>query len=49
MGVMRDMPLQKYLTDARICLYTGDGAGDLKLSIAEALVNYRRPSMMAAE
>jgi alkylation response protein AidB-like acyl-CoA dehydrogenase len=49
MGVMRDMPLQKYLTDARICLYTGDGASDLKLSIAEALVNYRRPSMLAAE
>ena len=25
MGVMRDMPLQKYIHDARICLHTGDG------------------------
>ena len=51
MGVMRDMPLQKYLTDARICLYSGDGLSDAKLRIAEALANYRRPStpMLAAE
>ena len=25
MGVMRDMPLQKYVHDALICLHTGDG------------------------
>ena len=25
MGVMRDMPLQKYVHDARICLHSGDG------------------------
>jgi alkylation response protein AidB-like acyl-CoA dehydrogenase len=49
MGVMRDMPLQKYITDARICLYAGDGASDAKLRIAEALGGYRRPSMLAAE
>jgi alkylation response protein AidB-like acyl-CoA dehydrogenase len=51
MGVMRDMPLQKYITDARICLYSGDGMSDAKLRIAEALAGYRRPSapLLAAE
>jgi alkylation response protein AidB-like acyl-CoA dehydrogenase len=51
MGVMRDMPLWKYIHDARICLHTGDGNADARLRIAEALVNYRRPStpMLAAE
>ncbi len=51
MGVMRDMPLQKYINDARICLYSGDGASDAKLRIAEALAGYRRSSapMLAAE
>jgi alkylation response protein AidB-like acyl-CoA dehydrogenase len=49
MGVMRDMPLQKYITDARICLYAGDGISDARLRIAEALTNYRRPAMLAAE
>ena len=47
MGVMRDMPLQKYLRDARVCLHTGDGAGDAKLRIAEALVGYRHPPATA--
>ena len=42
MGVMRDMPLQKYIHDAMICLHTGDGNADDKLRIAEALVGYRR-------
>ena len=42
MGVMRDMPLQKYLTDARICLYSGDGLSDAKLRIAEALAGFTR-------
>jgi hypothetical protein len=47
---MRDMPLQKYIHDAMICLHSGDGNADDKLHIAEALVNYRRgPSMLAAE
>ena len=50
MGVMRDMPLQKYVHDARICLYAGDGTADARLRIAEALANHRRgPSMLAAE
>ena len=50
MGVMRDMPLQKYLNDARICLHTGNGTTDARLRIAEALAGYRRgPSMLAAE
>jgi len=51
MGVMRDMPLQKYVQDARICLHTGPGNGDAKLRIAEALTGYRRPaaSALAAE
>lgn len=50
MGVMRDMPLQRYIHDAMICLHTGDGNADDTLRIAEALSNYRRgPSMLAAE
>jgi alkylation response protein AidB-like acyl-CoA dehydrogenase len=50
MGVMRDMPLQKYIHDALICLHTGDGNADDKLRIAEILANYRRgPTMLAAE
>jgi len=44
MGVMRDMPLQKYVHDARVCLHTGNGASDAKLRIAEAILRYRRPS-----
>jgi alkylation response protein AidB-like acyl-CoA dehydrogenase len=50
MGVMRDMPLQKYVTDARICLHHADTA-DAKLRIAEALAGYRRPvtAAVAAE
>ncbi|HVV60134.1 MAG TPA: acyl-CoA dehydrogenase family protein [Pseudolabrys sp.] len=42
MGVMRDMPLQKYVNDARVCLHSGDGNTDAKLRIAEALAGYRR-------
>jgi short/branched chain acyl-CoA dehydrogenase len=52
MGVMRDMPLQKYVHDARICLYAGVGTGEAKLRIAEALASYRRPAgaaVLAAE
>ena len=47
MGVMRDMPMQKYVHDARICLHSGDGNRDARLRIAEALVGYRRPSIAA--
>jgi len=51
MGVMRDMPLQKYVRDALICLHSGAGNGDAKLRIAEVLAGYRRPAtpMLAAE
>jgi alkylation response protein AidB-like acyl-CoA dehydrogenase len=50
MGVMRDMPLQKYIHDARICLYSGDGNADARLRIAEGLANHRRgPHALAAE
>jgi hypothetical protein len=51
MGVMRDMPLQKYVNDARVCLHSGDGVTDAKLRIAETLAGYRRSTSgaMAAE
>jgi alkylation response protein AidB-like acyl-CoA dehydrogenase len=48
MGVMRDMPLQKYVHDARICLHSGAGNSETKLRIAEALASYRRPPGAAA-
>jgi alkylation response protein AidB-like acyl-CoA dehydrogenase len=41
MGVMRDMPLQKYIHDAFICLRSGDGNADTKLRIAETLAGFR--------
>jgi alkylation response protein AidB-like acyl-CoA dehydrogenase len=40
MGVMRDMPPQKYIHDTRMFLHTGDGSTDAKLRIAEALAGY---------
>jgi alkylation response protein AidB-like acyl-CoA dehydrogenase len=48
MGVMRDMPLHKYVHDARACLHSGAGASEAKLRIAEALARYRRPAAPAA-
>jgi alkylation response protein AidB-like acyl-CoA dehydrogenase len=42
MGVMRDMPLTKYVRDALIFLHSGNGAGDTKLRIAEALAGFER-------
>jgi len=42
MGVMRDMPLQKYVHDARVCLHSGDGNGDARLRLAEVIARYRR-------
>jgi alkylation response protein AidB-like acyl-CoA dehydrogenase len=48
MGVMRDMPLQRYVHDALICLHAGHGATDAKLEIAEALAGYRRYPAAAA-
>jgi alkylation response protein AidB-like acyl-CoA dehydrogenase len=50
MGVMRDMPLQKYLHDARVCQHAGDGNREARLRIAEHIAGYRRgPAAMAAE
>lgn len=42
MGVMRDMPLWKYIRDARMCLHAGTGVSDAKLVIAEAISGFRR-------
>jgi hypothetical protein len=42
MGVMRDMPLAKYIHDARVCQHSGDGNTDAKLRVAEELAGYRR-------
>ena len=48
MGVMRDMPLQKYVQDARICLHSGHGPREARLRIAEALARYQRPALPVA-
>jgi alkylation response protein AidB-like acyl-CoA dehydrogenase len=42
MGVMRDMPLQKYIHDARVCQHTGDGNSEARLRLAEVIAGYRR-------
>ena len=42
MGVMRDMPLWKYIRDARMLLHAGAGVADTKLAIAEAISGFRR-------
>jgi acyl-CoA dehydrogenase len=44
MGVMRDLPMQKYVHDARVCLHSGEGSADAKLRLAEVLAGYRRPA-----
>ena len=52
MGVMRDMPLCKYVHDALVCLHSRVGNGEAKLRIGEALAGYRRPpsaAVLAAE
>ena len=43
MGVMRDMPLQKYVHDSMVFLHTDDADGAAKLAIAEAVAGYTRP------
>jgi alkylation response protein AidB-like acyl-CoA dehydrogenase len=48
MGVMKDMPLQKYVHDALICLHSGAGNTDAKLRIAEVLAGFRRPGAATA-
>jgi alkylation response protein AidB-like acyl-CoA dehydrogenase len=42
MGVMRDMPAQKYIHDARVFLHSGSGVSDARLRVAEALAGFRR-------
>ena len=37
MGVMRDMPLHKYVHDARVCLHSGEGSSGARLHVAEAI------------
>jgi alkylation response protein AidB-like acyl-CoA dehydrogenase len=51
MGVMKDMPLPKYIDDALKFVHAGDGVDDAKLRFAEAIVGYRRgaPTARAAE
>jgi alkylation response protein AidB-like acyl-CoA dehydrogenase len=43
MGVMRDMPLQKYVHDGLVFLHSGESDSAAKLRIAEAVAAYRRP------
>lgn len=42
MGVMRDMPLQKYIHVSRVFLHSGDGTSDSRLRIAESLAGFSR-------
>ena len=42
MGVMRDMPLQKFVSDGNIFANSGDHDIATKLRIAEAIVGYVR-------
>jgi alkylation response protein AidB-like acyl-CoA dehydrogenase len=48
MGVMRDMPLQKYVQDALICLHADKANSDTRLRIAEAIAGHRRAPASAA-
>ena len=47
MGVMRDMPLQKYVHDALACLHGTESNRDARLRIAEGLAGYRRAAAQA--
>jgi alkylation response protein AidB-like acyl-CoA dehydrogenase len=44
MGVMLDMPLPKYLRDARIFMHSGETNAVAKYRIAEALAGFARPA-----
>lgn len=44
MGVMRDMPLQKYAHDAMVFCHAADSDDAAKLRIAEAIAGYERPA-----
>jgi alkylation response protein AidB-like acyl-CoA dehydrogenase len=40
MGVMRDMPMQKYIHDTRLFRHSGNGTSDARLRLAEALAGH---------
>lgn len=40
MGVMRDMPMQKYIHDTRVFRHSGGGVDDARLRLAEALAGF---------
>jgi hypothetical protein len=42
MGVMRDMPLQKYVHDTMVFLHSADHDSATKLRIAEAVAGFER-------
>ena len=44
MGVMRDMPLQKYVHDAMVMLHAADHDSATKLQIAESIAGFERPA-----
>jgi alkylation response protein AidB-like acyl-CoA dehydrogenase len=48
MGVMRDMPLQKYVHDSMVFLHAEDADDAAKLAVAEAVAGFRRPAADAA-
>ena len=48
LGVMRDMPLQKYIHDARVCLHSGNGNSDAKLRLAEVIAGLPAAGAYAA-
>jgi alkylation response protein AidB-like acyl-CoA dehydrogenase len=48
MGVMRDMPLQKYVHDSMVFLHADDASSEAKLAVAEAVAGYQRPAANAA-
>ena len=43
MGVMRDMPLQKYVHDGMVFLHSDEADAAAKLQVAEAVAGYQRP------
>lgn len=47
MGVMRDMPLQKYVHDSMVFLHSDDADSAAKLAVAEAIAGYQRPAAAA--
>jgi alkylation response protein AidB-like acyl-CoA dehydrogenase len=49
MGVMRDMPLQKYVNDALMFKHSELGTGATRLLIAEAVAGYERPNAPSAQ